>query len=493
MIGTGEDTFSPEATLTGAECLTLALRLYDLLRGGDSAFETAPEDWGRLTLTLADGTVFEGYGYDSDVGDAFSWWSWRTASEGVCVWVPGWSNEDMTAGIDAQREWMDAHPDICGSDAPATITLNGVTYQGTALCWMPVGPYVFMFLPEPDQAEEVNSLLHHAIYHEVGPDRWWRDTLYTISQRGLEDVFQPWECATGVARRSDFARLVAAACEGQLEKINTVEAIPDLSREYAGGIQADQYREAAYTLYEAGILTGTDEHGTFDADGVLTRAQAAAICARVLRPELRQRFTAFQDLPTEGYTLTYLMDGEPDGSVYYPVLTLLNDGILLLDGTQLPWPEAAARIEGVGDYAVISIYDTQTEDPYDQTWGALDQNGWLVQPGVYSMLRPIADGTGLWAFTGDWPSWHAFRLDRQGQVVEDLGEVASDDPPDGTFDEPGIQSFGGLRRPRGYEGYYTWGNGTAASQRFDWCYPIGPDGRGFVRLGEKIYRIEFDR
>ena len=285
MVGTGGDSFSPERELSQAECLTLAFRLYDLMQGNEHAVEKAPEDWGKLTLTLSDGTVFEGYGYQSEANHIFSWWSGRNGYEGACAQVPGWTYGDLEAGAKAQREWMDAHKDICGADAPATLTLNGVTYQGTANCWMPVGSYVFQFEPEYEKTAEVNAILHHAVFREVGPDRWWRDTAYTITQRELEDIFDPVEFSSLPASRSFFAQLIADACEGHLEKINTIGDIPDLPREFPGPVtypKAELYRDAVYALYEAGILTGVDEAGTFAADNTLTRAEAAVMVARAL-------------------------------------------------------------------------------------------------------------------------------------------------------------------------------------------------------------------
>lgn len=44
-------------------------------------------------------------------------------------------------------------------------------------------------------------------------------------------------------------------------------------------------------LYRAGILNGTDQYGSFDATGTLTRGQAAAILARIADPAQRLRFT----------------------------------------------------------------------------------------------------------------------------------------------------------------------------------------------------------
>ncbi len=278
MVGTGGDAFSPERELSQAECLTLAFRLYTLQHGGDETLETAPEDWGQLALTLADGTVFQGYGYQGGEGDPFGWWSWpKNDVRGGYARVPGEYSPDGAE----QRAWMDAHPEAVASNAPASLTLNGETYQGTIWCWMPVGSYVLMFQPEEGMSGAVNDRIYHALTREAGPDKWWRNVSYTIVQRGLEDIFDPVEFSDHPATRGFFAQLIAAACEGHLDQINTVTAIPDLSREN-DGTTADDYREAAYALYEAGILTGVDSAGTFAANATLTRAEAAVMVARAL-------------------------------------------------------------------------------------------------------------------------------------------------------------------------------------------------------------------
>ena len=283
MVGVGDGLFAPDKELSQAECLTLAFRIYDLTRGDTNVVEIAPADWGQMTFTLADGTVFEGYGSWNGSEDALFRFLWlRNGNRGAYVRVPGWDDENLDHT--AQQAWMDAHPQVSDSavDAPATMTLNGVTYQGTSYCWLPVGPYVLQFLPQLDERDQVNDILHHAVFREVGPDRWWRDVCYTIAQRGLEDIFDPVEFTSYAANRGFFAKALAAACGDSLEKRFDGVAIPDLPREDATHPGADAYRAAAYALYEAGILNGIDQQGTFDAEGTLTRAQAAVMVARVL-------------------------------------------------------------------------------------------------------------------------------------------------------------------------------------------------------------------
>ena len=82
------------------------------------------------------------------------------------------------------------------------------------------------------------------------------------------------------ATRQELLTLLAAVVpEDMLSPINTITALPDTD-------DADVLR-----FYNAGILTGVDGWGTFAPDKTLTRAETAAMVARVARPELRQTFT----------------------------------------------------------------------------------------------------------------------------------------------------------------------------------------------------------
>lgn len=58
MGGVGEGRFEPQRPLSKAEAYVLLLRLYDVLQGGDGVFPQPPEDWGTALLTFDDGTQF---------------------------------------------------------------------------------------------------------------------------------------------------------------------------------------------------------------------------------------------------------------------------------------------------------------------------------------------------------------------------------------------------------------------------------------------------
>lgn len=97
------------------------------------------------------------------------------------------------------------------------------------------------------------------------------------------------------ATRQDFLYLLSVAVKGQeLPAINSITTLPDT---------AD---DLVLSFYNAGILTGKDSYGTFDAAGTLTRAECAAMVSRVARSQLRLTFTPADYSP---FTAAHLTPG----------------------------------------------------------------------------------------------------------------------------------------------------------------------------------------
>lgn len=270
MVGTGNGLFSPEAELTHAECLTLALRLYDLQRGGDGTLEKAPEDWGKCTLTIADGTTWIRWGehLQNPSFDRSGYFNGKNQAPRYYVLAPG---ETVT-----EREaWAMSH------EGRATLTIAGTAYEGTVTRGDAgnEGPCLLFQPDEPGILGDIDAF----DTTRPSPDKWYRDAAYTAGKWGLSEASgfggmlslllggNQW------SSRGHFAQALAVAA-GELDKLFSVEALPDLTR---------NGHEDIYTLYEAGILTGTDESGTFQQNKTLTRAEAAVMVSRVLDPALR--------------------------------------------------------------------------------------------------------------------------------------------------------------------------------------------------------------
>lgn len=87
-----------------------------------------------------------------------------------------------------------------------------------------------------------------------------------ITRRELAQVFGATELARSLPQRNNPVRVMAA--------------VRDVSA-------ADPAAGAIYGLYTKGILTGVDEKLSFRPDAAVTRAEAAALAARLARPEQR--------------------------------------------------------------------------------------------------------------------------------------------------------------------------------------------------------------
>ena len=89
-----------------------------------------------------------------------------------------------------------------------------------------------------------------------------------------EDMFR-------AATRREMAEVFARALpDGELPPINEVTALPDV-------VPGSAAEAEILKLYNAGVLGGGDEFGTFYPDSTITRAEATAIITRAAAPELR--------------------------------------------------------------------------------------------------------------------------------------------------------------------------------------------------------------
>ncbi len=459
------------------------------------AFEPAPEDWGKVTLTLADGTALTSYSQSvaslpglEGAEFRFMWGMWRHTDYGyLCAELepaPGLMGEDFEAWKDAQQagqDWGDAH------EGAATVQVGGMTVPGTVHCWMPVGNWVLAFHPDDGDDSEGGAAIRDALKANAPvPDAWWRDGAWYLSQHEDLDSQFTFYNVDHPALRRDFAKALYAAA-GELPAVRQVD-VPDLDTDYSA-------------LYDAGILTGTDAYGTFDGEGQLTRAQAAVMVARVL-DESQRVTTPLKPLPTEGYTLTYLMDGERGSGIDYPVCILgseTENQILLLDGTRLPWPEGSGTpsyaLARSGDYVYFGVYDDATPDPSDTRCGLMDRNGQFVVPmenGRRQATYAIEGGFFSEVHRPDARVWAL--LDEEGRLVREV-EAAGDDPRE-FYPPKGRNPYRGIEdrcsTTGDFEGaYYVDAGGSPVSQKFDWAGHITDDGQGFVGLDGKIYRIDF--
>lgn len=105
---------------------------------------------------------------------------------------------------------------------------------------------------------------------------------------------------------------------GLLKPINNISKLPD----------TNSLNEAvALKYYNAGILTGMDKYGTLGAWKSLTRAEAAAMISRIVRPELRKTFVPADYSPFTAASLTPETAMFSNGLTAEEYLTTVNNAI----------------------------------------------------------------------------------------------------------------------------------------------------------------------
>ncbi len=281
MEGVGDGRFDPQGQLTQAQAVTLALRIHQRRSGGDGVLPEAPEEWGRMTLTFEDGEVWPCYQADG-LDDYRNGWYFGGRFQPELYF----SREEGWAGKDYQRATLDF-----GGQASFSGSVHFAGFAGSRLSFAPESP--------AGGTEEYFQLLDAWSGACLpGPDKWWRGTAYYREQAGLSGVYalRPYD---GAAQREDLLEALSAVSQGLLEPINAIDSFPDADATYAPA-------EDVLAFYRAGILTGIDEYGSFAGSLGLTRAETAAMAARLLRPELRVSFQLKEPGDYVPYTLTEL-------------------------------------------------------------------------------------------------------------------------------------------------------------------------------------------
>lgn len=121
------------------------------------------------------------------------------------------------------------------------------------------------------------------VFDQSGGGPWYQVYAEYAEKYGILEA-EKYDLTAAVSRRR-FAEIISAALPDEaLAPINEVTALPDVEAD-------DPALPAILRLYDAGILTGVDEYGTFLPDEPISREQIAAVITRVADPALRKRFT----------------------------------------------------------------------------------------------------------------------------------------------------------------------------------------------------------
>lgn len=124
-------------------------------------------------------------------------------------------------------------------------------------------------------AARVGSILRGETLPPSSDGTWYGGAAaYLRGLPGGEEVVSGNLEQFNILRKGVFQYLNIAVPKDALSPINSVTSLPD----------SDD--PAVLRFYNAGILSGVDEYGTFAGERTLTRAELAAMVARIARPEL---------------------------------------------------------------------------------------------------------------------------------------------------------------------------------------------------------------
>ncbi len=140
-------------------------------------------------------------------------------------------------------------------------------------------------------AVRINNIYNYAEPFYTDADEsysnWYEP--YITYAKDMEIISKEYPNYTAPATRAEFAQILARSIsDTDLQEINYVAdgAIPDVD-------MTSEYADSVYLLYRAGILTGSDDKGSFNPDTTITRAEAAAIITRIIDTSSRKSIELF--------------------------------------------------------------------------------------------------------------------------------------------------------------------------------------------------------
>lgn len=149
------------------------------------------------------------------------------------------------------------------------------------------------FDPDDDmtlaEAIKLSATLHSTYHNGVctfpKADPWYGPYVEYALQNGI--ITTDYSDYNAAVTRAEFAVIMSRALPAEALSVkNMVEdnAIPDVPTEYS-------YSGAVYTLYRAGVLTGTTASGTFMPNNFIKRSEVAAVVTRMANAAYRMSLT----------------------------------------------------------------------------------------------------------------------------------------------------------------------------------------------------------
>lgn len=208
---------------------------------------------------------------------------------------------------------------------------------------------------------------------------WYQNAVDYCTKNKLITADQ-FDSYTRAATRAEMAGVIRAALpDDQWKAINSVSALPDVN-------MGNEYAQAIFDLYNAGVFTGSDDYGMFQPYAYITRAEVAAIVARCADPSQRKTLNL---KPLSQRQAPELLGG------YKSDRKMSNGRLAYQDPTSKKW----GYLDGNGTAVIPAQYDKveNFENGYAKvqngvSWGLINTAGAAVVPLKYSNIRKLSDG-----------------------------------------------------------------------------------------------------
>lgn len=210
--------------------------------------------------------------------------------------------------------------------------------------------------------------------NQAGGSNWWDKAYLTALDKGLITANEYANTSNAMntpITRKEMARIASrvTAAKGEYREQASSSIIPDYS-----SIGQD-YRADVLNVYGKGILAGIDEKGTFNPDGVLTRAEACTVALKIVDPAQRTPKSTSTDAAAN--TGTEYREGETRTN-----LPQVGDVIIKADGTRVTLALGPGGVlgacQGVDIYSGLVINGKTVE--IGKVYGDIGQTPLLKDP-----------------------------------------------------------------------------------------------------------------
>ncbi len=242
----------------------------------------------------------------------------------------------------------------------------------------------------------------HSIYHTGSANFKQGNPWY--------QVYVDYAVANGIIGAGEYSNFNANATRAQFSKIlaasvpeSALKAINKIAKGEVHDLPNNtEYAEAAYLLYNAGIITGTDAYGTFKADAEIMRSEAVTIVTRVVDTTLRKTFT-LKVHPAEQPRHVYIVDmGESYRDMEQSELAIGQLSQLIANmipdhaRSGIVWTSSDPSVVSVSEYGQIIAHRQGTVTITAETFNNLKATLTVNVPNGPAELQYVrtSDGTG---------------------------------------------------------------------------------------------------